>query len=86
MISIGSILGGPEQMNGPIQLAIRKVSKATTAECGDESVPEVNVVFCVPGSLNTLDFEYPRTGKFSRKQQRLMVQIPLPDEIQQEAS
>jgi hypothetical protein len=80
-ISVGSVLGGPEQVDTPIQLAIRAVSNAVFDICGDEGAPGVNVVFYAPGSLIAPDFDYPRTGKFSKREQLLMVQVPLNREI-----
>ena len=81
MISVGSVLGGPEQMGAPIQDCIRAVSKAVFEICGHDGVPGVNTVFYVPGSLTAPDFDYPRTGKFSKREQLLMVQVPLRQEI-----
>lgn len=42
------------------------------------SVPAVNVVFFVPGSLQQPDFAEIRESTFSKKQKLLLIQVPLP--------
>jgi hypothetical protein len=80
-ISIGSVLGGPEQSGARIDVSIEAVSNAVFAICGDEGAPGVNVVFYAPGSLATPDFDDPRAGKYSKREQLLMVQVPLSREV-----
>lgn len=48
--------------------------------------PAINVVFYVPGSTGSPDWDGIRDSKFSRYQQLLMVQVAVPDELVQSAS
>ena len=82
MISIGSIFSGPELKESAIDTAIKRLTKAAIDVRGDFVLgqhPSVNVVFHVPGSLGGPGSEYIQTGKFSRKQQLLLVAVPVPD-------
>lgn len=84
MISIGSVLKGPELSGSPIDRAILAVTKATAELRGAfifGSTAAINVVFYVPGSTGRLDWVGIRDSKFSRQQQLLMVQVAVPDEI-----
>lgn len=83
MISIGAIYRGPELDESAVNAAIRRVGKAAIAARGNFAVgqcPSINVVFYVPGSLGKPDFQYISEGKFSRKQQLLLVAVPVPEE------
>ena len=50
------------------------------------SRPAVNVVFYVPGSLGSPDWDGLRDAKFSRQQQLLMVQVAVPENIVESAN
>lgn len=86
MISIGSVLKGPELSGSPIDRAIMSATKATAKLRGKfefGNSPAINVVFYVPGSTGSLDWEGMRDSKFSRQQQLLMVQVAVPDKVVQ---
>jgi hypothetical protein len=51
-----------------------------------ESPLAVNVVYQIPGQFLEPDFEGVRTGKFSRKEARLLVQVALPGSPEKDAA
>ena len=80
-IYVGAVLGGPDTRESRAVLAIQGISrigarrrKLTPLEGGS-----IDLVFHVPGSLIRPDYEGLRTGKFSRKQQMLMIQVAVPE-------
>jgi hypothetical protein len=82
MISIGCILKGPELSSTLIahrlMTAMRWVDHYR-GEYPEGAVPEVNIVFYVPGSLG----DFPNmteitAGRFSRKKKLLLVGVPVP--------
>jgi hypothetical protein len=84
MIAIGAVYGEPEQKGSAIDQAISAAMRAAAKlrapwEIGH--IPGVNVVFSVPGRLTSPDWEGLRDGKFSRKQQFLMIQVAVPREM-----
>ena len=86
MISIGAVFRGPELRDSRIDRAIKAVGKTAEMLRGEfefGNSPAINVVFYVPGSTGSLDWEGMRDSKFSRQQQLLMVQVAVPDEIAQ---
>ena len=83
MISIGSVLKGPELRDSPIDRAIMAALRAAKELRGDfefGSTPAVNVVFYVPGSTGSPDWDGLRDAKFSRQQKFLMVQVAVPED------
>ena len=89
MISIGCDLFGPELDKTPIDLALRVGMKIAAELRGNfefGSRPAVNVVFYVPGSLGSPDWDGLRDAKFSRQQQLLMVQVAVPENIVESAN
>ena len=78
---IGSVLGGPEISGSPVDTIITRLAKAShdyqqAHEIASEG--ELDIVYHVPGSMMQPEFEGLRTGKFSRKEKMLMVQISVP--------
>ena len=69
-------MGGPEEL--PCKRGLKAVWEYFR---GDESTPFLNVVFHFPGSLITPPYTGIRTGKFSKKEQGFMIQVPVPKEI-----
>ena len=81
MISIGIHLKGPELSKSPIDQALTAALNVAIDARGEFRVgeePAVNVVFLVPGSLGSADFDYLREGKFSAKDKLLLVEVPIP--------
>lgn len=79
--SFGRIYGGPEGDNTPFGTTLEKLLKIIGArQVGllAENEGELNVVFMIYGSLGGPKFRGPRTGKFSREEKTLMVQIAVP--------
>ena len=84
MISIGAIYGGPELDDSIIEHAINLAQKTAIKIRKDFKIgssPAVNVVFHVPGSISSPDWEWLRDAKFSRRDQLLMVQVAVPEEV-----
>ena len=84
MISIGTILRGPEHRASAAYRAIAAVRRAAAYCTGATEFamgPALNVVFYVPGSLGSPDWEGSRDAKFSRRRQLLMVQVAVPSSL-----
>ena len=80
MIYIGEILGGPELTHSPISRAIAKLFRSRGP--GEEGeFGSLDIVFHVAGSLLQPKFTGVRTGRFSRKERMLQVQIAVPSEV-----
>jgi hypothetical protein len=80
MIYIGEILGGPELRDAPISRAIEKLYRLR-GSVGKGACGSLDLVFHVAGSLREPEFSGVRTGRFSRKERVLQVQIAVPKEI-----
>ncbi len=79
---VGGVLGGPETRTSPVLLALRKASQAAAKyEEEASSGGSVDLVFHIPGSIVRLDYSGLRTGRFSRKERMLMVQVAVPKEM-----
>jgi hypothetical protein len=84
MISIGSVLHGPELQDSLAHRLIAAVMRAAIRCRGTAEFaigPAINVVFYVPGSLGSPDWEGTRDAKFSRKRKLLMVQVAVPEAL-----
>ncbi len=85
MISIGGHYNGPELEGSPIDRLIRSTGKAIKDARGDNyeshSVPSINVVFYVPGSLGTEGPTKLEAARFSRKEKLLLVAVPVPKDV-----
>jgi len=81
-LSIGAVLGGPELENGYVEREIRRLMRLAK-RVDEPSVrrASINVVFHVSGSISQVDFEGLRTAKFSRSEQKLMIQVAVPKDI-----
>ncbi len=80
MLYIGGVYGGPEVTGSRIDLVIGKI----TSLLGDRRVDDsgsLDVVFHVPGSVAAPDYRGVRTGRLSKKERLLQVQIGVPPEI-----
>jgi hypothetical protein len=81
VLYVGGVYGGPEVTGSKIDLAIRRI----TALLGDAHVEDsgsLDIVFHVPGSVIGPDYQGVRTGRLSRRERLLQVQIAVPREIQ----
>ncbi len=84
MIALGGVFQGPELEGSLIDRTIKEAGKAAAELRGDfefGSSPAVNVIFYVPGSLGSPDWDGLRDAKFSRRQQLLMVQVAVPENV-----
>lgn len=83
MIYIGCVYGGPELTGSPVDRAIAKLMRfrgdgkaGTLGEFGS-----LDVVFHVAGSILQPEHEGVRTGRFSKRQRLLQVQIAVPADV-----
>jgi hypothetical protein len=80
VIYIGRVYGGPEVRGARIDRALSKLvrlrGKGSEGEFGS-----LDIVFHVPGSVFTPDFTGIRTGRLSKKERMLAIQIAVPQEI-----
>lgn len=80
MICISEILGGPELSHSRVATAIAKLFQLSgSREEGDFG--SLDIVFHVAGSLGQPEFSGIRTGRFSRKERMLQVQIAVPADV-----
>ncbi len=89
MISLGNVLKGPELSGSQVDRAIMAATKAAAELRGEfefGSSPAVNVVFHVPGSMGSPDWDGLRDATFSRQQQLLMVQVAVPESVVESAN
>ena len=78
---IGSVLGGPEVAGTQVAELINRLARASHAyqeahEMSSEG--SLDIAYHVAGSLVRPQFEGLRTGKFSKREKTLMVQIAVP--------
>ncbi len=79
-LAVGLVAGGPGSSREWIE-AVKLLGRQVMQSRVDvESPLAVNVVFQVPGQFLQPDFEGARSGRFSRKERRLLVQVALPSE------
>ena len=80
MLSVGLVLGGPEEskFGQEVRSLMKFVRKNRERGFGGA---EVNIVFHVPGSLKKPDYVGLRTGTFSKKERCQMVQVSVEDEF-----
>jgi|SRR3989344_2493991 len=83
-LSFGAIYGGPEVSYSKIAKAIDRLM-VVPDELASYPIPSesarLNVVFHVPGSLLKPEFVGARTGSLSRKENIMMVQIAVPENL-----
>ena len=80
MISIGVVHGGPEQLPLYKELGnFMRFCKENRTRGFQEAM--INIVYHVPGTLLKPDYVGMRTGKFSKKERCLMVQVAVEEEF-----
>lgn len=80
ILSIGAVAGGASASRAWENAIKRAAQRVIRLREGRSSPLAVNVVYQIPGEVMTPDFEGVRTGQFSRKDRRLLVQVALPHE------
>lgn len=82
VLSIGSVVGGSTLSNRRWRDAIGELTRAVADVRADVSSPlNVNVVFHVAGNVIRPNFEGARTGRYSKADRLLLVQVALPDGV-----
>jgi hypothetical protein len=80
VLHIGAVYGGPELRGTRIDLALTRVCRIA-AEHPIEHSASLDVVFHVPGSLWAPSYEGARTGRLSRKERIVQIQVAVPSEL-----
>lgn len=79
-LAIGVIAGGPGTSPAWAD-AVRDLGRRVIKLRGDVASPlSLNVTYQIPGQFLAPDFTGVRTGRYSRADQRLLVQVALPPE------
>jgi hypothetical protein len=87
VLSFGTVLGGATEKNRPWQEAVRNLrDRVSNIAKGVEAPLKLNVVFHIPGNLLKPDYSGMRTGRYSKSEAALMIQIALPEEVPQDAA
>lgn len=82
MIYIGWIAYGPKLDRLPISVATTAIRDVLRDELGDANLgPSVDIVLHVPGSLGGPDFAGLRTGRFSRPEETVQVEVAIPGDL-----
>lgn len=82
VLSIGSVVGRSTSTNRRWRDAIGELTRAVADARSDIRSPlNVNVVFQVAGNVVQPDFEGARTGRYSKADRLLLVQVALPDDV-----
>lgn len=77
-LAIGAVAGGPGT-NRALAEAVKALGRRVIEKRDGVTSPlAVNVVFQIPGQYLEPEFTGVRTGRFSRKEARLLVQVALP--------
>jgi hypothetical protein len=80
-LAISTVSGGTMGTR-PWKEAIKAVASRVVAIRSDYPTPlALNVVFQIPGEVLRPDFTGVRTGNFSRRQERLVVQVAVPEVV-----
>ena len=80
MITIGADYFGSELLSSPVRQVVSKVTNLIADERGhwlSGEAPSLNAVFVVSGSLGGTEQEGIQATRFSRKQQMVLVAIPI---------
>jgi len=86
MISIGAVYNGPELKGSQINRLIMETSKVVKELRGAlGETPWVNAVFVVTGSFGSVDFDELKYGEYSKRENAVVVQIPVPKGIVERA-
>ncbi len=77
---IGQVYGGPELKGSRIDRVLAKVTRLV-GEGEEGAFGSLDVVFHVPGSIGAPEHTGIRTGRFSKRERMLMLQIAVPREV-----
>jgi len=80
---LGAVLGGPEIKESAVYTAMDKILDCADrlGRIVDDSVPGIDYVLHIAGSLLRPDYEGVRSGKFSTKRKLLMIQMAVPERM-----
>ena len=85
MIAIGVQMGGPEQKETPLRVALSKAMSTATVSrdpnYNNGMEAWINPIFIVPGSILKPEFDGYKLGHFSKKEKGLVIQIAVPQSV-----
>jgi len=84
MIAVGVDVGGTELVRSRIDCALMQAARSLIRlrpTFADGEVPSVNVVFHLPGSVHSPDWEGLRVERFTRKKKLMLISVAVPEEI-----
>jgi hypothetical protein len=70
-----AVFGGPEAMHSSVGEALSTIKRLAVSGGPDDDSGSLDIVFHVPASLVRPDYESVRTGRLSKKQRLLQVQM-----------
>jgi hypothetical protein len=77
-LAVGAVEGGPGSSVEWNEAVKRLGRRVTELRDSVESPLSVNIVYQIPGQFLQPDFDGARSGRFSRKESSLLVQVALP--------
>jgi hypothetical protein len=80
VIYIGGMYGGPELRGSKLDQAIAKLVRLR-GEGAEGEAGSLDIVFHVPGSVFAPEFSGLRTGRLSKKERMLAIQVSVPQHI-----
>jgi hypothetical protein len=81
MLYLSSVLGGPEVDGVPLDALLTRIIRSKASWASSDPQPSVEVMLYLPGSKFAPDFQGARTGRYSKKIDRLMIQVAVPPEV-----
>lgn len=85
-LAIGAVAGGPGASREWSEVVLKLATRVIAMREGVPSPVAVNVVYQIPGRFLDPEFEGVRSGCFSRKEARLLIQVALPSNPSSDAS
>ena len=83
-LHIGMITGGPDAEHSRFDAIERTIARLVIGTRDESPIAiggSVDLVFHVPGSITKPDYEGIRTGRFSRKDEMIQIQVSVPEEV-----
>jgi len=82
VIALGVDVGGTELIRSQIDCALMQTARSLIRlrpTFADGEVPSVNVVFYLPGSVHSPDWEGLRVERFTRKKKLILISVAVPE-------
>jgi hypothetical protein len=86
VLSVGAVAGGPGASREWSEVVRQLGRRVVAMRDGLSSPLAINVVYQIPGRFLEPEFEGVRSGRFSRKEALLLIQVALPNNPDADAS